>query len=288
LELLDIKLHDISRLQYANLESRKIWSKKINKASRDSKRIKFNNLKSGKIKCLLWEVNYDKLDNVMKDLLFLGYVVTPLNDIDFLIKKKFKVLIANQENSIKFLNALEKQDFETLSQLTNIPKCCIKFNIDNIKYSDDLIWFQAKNSLNSDLKKKEAIFEGKIDKHFIRLKYGTEEYKIYSTFEKLGIGILNYRPCSFSCKESLIVANDYINNAKQDNVDVDNILDILKLPFEWDCLKGIANINTPVFKLVINSVTCYPNYVVQRESDYYPEEAPNGIKFPWRFPWENK
>ena len=126
--------------------------------------------------------------------------------------------------------------------------------------------------------------EGKVTKRLIRLRQMDELYLISSVFRYINIRILSHMPRSFDDYESLEVARKWIQVAKDHKLDdeLQDVIDIMRLPYEWDCLKGVAVINTPVFKLVVNSMACYPNHVVQQESDYYPDEAPMGIKFPWK------
>jgi hypothetical protein len=62
---------------------------------------------------------------------------------------------------------------------------------------------------------------------------------------------------------------------------MDELLELLNLPVEWNCLKGIAYISTPLFKIETNSMTCYPTYIVQKEGSLRPKGTPNGLKFPF-------
>ena len=297
MELLDIKLPTIRRLQFANLESKQVWENKINIAKRATKQIEFQSLKYGLRDCILWEVDPMMLENTLKSLSRQNFVALPIekNYKNELVNKDinftYTILISNSiSNSESFIHAKEKNDFSTLSKLLNIPEHCLKFEEDNKVYSIDLMWKQSENSINTELKKtKRKFIENDLEKNLIRLKFGDEQYKIFSTFEKLGIRLITYKSLNFNDKESIRIANEIIDFAKSIKLNgIDEILDILKLPFEWDCYKGIATINTPVFKFVSNSLPCYPAYIVQRESDYYPKEAPFGIKFPWKFPWEHK
>lgn len=294
MELLDIKLPTIKRFQYANLESKSIWEKKIEIAKRASKQLNFLSFKHGIKDYIVWEIEADKYELAIQSLTRQNFVAVPIEKVNNISKSdsfnfSYKILISHSIGNIEsYFQAKQKNDINKLSKMMKIPECCLQFEIDNNKYAEDLTWHQAENSLDSELKKnKRNYVENNFEKNLIRLKFGEEQYKIFSTFSNIGVGLINYRVCNFNCLESIDLANKLIDFGKNIRIDgIDEILDLLRLPFEWDCFKGISVINTPVFKYTTNSLGCYPNYIVQRESDYYPKEAPNGIKFPWKFPWK--
>lgn len=57
--------------------------------------------------------------------------------------------------------------------------------------------------------------------------------------------------------------------------------DILSWPVEWSALHGIAEIQTPVCKLVVNTDATPKRYTVRVRGDRFPPEGASGLSFPY-------
>lgn len=305
MELLDIKLPSITRMQFANLESKNIWEKKIEIGSRFYPQIEFQTVKHGVRKCMIaHNVDPFNLDNMMRNLSKQGLLFVPLSKEGSKAEGGFGHVSNNYEegdhygyrgvitSSIQyaeeFAHAHFTRDDLKIGELLGFPNCCSQF-FDNVWKQGyfDPIWQQAENTTSPETLKNRRDFSdpiGNLEKKLIRFKKSDENHKILSTFRYIGIRIISHFACSFDCKESIGVANNWINLGRDLRIEgLDETLEILQLPFEWNCYKGLAEINTPVFKVVTSSMPCYPNHIIQQESDFYPKEAPNGIQFPWKY-----
>jgi hypothetical protein len=64
--------------------------------------------------------------------------------------------------------------------------------------------------------------------------------------------------------------------------EMDWLVQILRWSVEWSALHGIAEIKTPVVKIITQTDATARKYVVRRAGDLYPEEGVHGLSFPYR------
>jgi hypothetical protein len=302
LELLDIKIPSKTRMQFANLESKEIWSKKIEKAKNLYRTMEIDSVKYGLRRCaILHSIEPNDLQSWSQNLLKNGMIIVPLskegidgNGFGHVSqgyrggRYQYRSVIARTiEDAKLFVDAHERGDDIAIGELLGYPTCCSRFfnEVWQQGYVDP-IWQQAERTSDVQITRNKKDFLdklGNIEKKLIRFKKDEENWKIQQIFRYIGVRIVPHLPCSYNCKESIQMANKWIDLAREIKVEgLDEALEIMKLPSEWDALKGVAEIRTPVFKIATTSVACFPNHVVQQESDYYPDEAPNGIQFPWK------
>lgn len=60
--------------------------------------------------------------------------------------------------------------------------------------------------------------------------------------------------------------------------------ELLSWPAEWSALHGIAEIKTPLFKLMYNTDATAAKHVLRLQSGTYPVNGPDGLLFPYRQP----
>jgi hypothetical protein len=64
--------------------------------------------------------------------------------------------------------------------------------------------------------------------------------------------------------------------------EMDWLVEILRWPVEWSALHGIAEIKSPVVKIITQTDATARKYVVRHAGDHYPEEGAHGLGFPYR------
>lgn len=172
-------------------------------------------------------------------------------------------------------------DHRVIGNLLGYPTCCQDFFDREWRAGYvDPVWQEAENCRYENIKKRSS--------YLIRLKQGIPcETSVMLRY--IGLRILPHIPCAHDCKHSHQMAKDWVQLGKDIKVKgLEELLEIMQFPVEWDCLKGVAYVSTPIFKIETNSMTCYPRYVVQREGISYPEDAPKSMKFPWNEAWKFK
>lgn len=302
MKLLNINTPSYTRVQYANLECQEKWQNKINVGSKLYPSLEFLTVKHDVRKCMIiHDLDPNNLEVTMRNLSKQGLYLTPLakegsksgngfghvssgyNGGDYVYRAVIGKSIQDVE---EFAHAHNTGDDIKIGELLGFPKKSSEFFDTNWKKGYfDPIWQQADNT-NGDMLKNKRDFldkDGNVEKKLIRFKYNKDSHKISSVFRYVGIRVTSHFSSSFDEQESIEVADNWIQLAKDLRLrGLNEALEILQLPYEWDCYKGVAIVNTPVMKIVTSSMPCYPNHVIQQESDYYPEESPNGIVFPWK------
>lgn len=302
MKLLNLPLSSVRavRTQFATKECLEIWNKKIPVASKFFKELEIETVAHGLRECAIASVAVADVDTFCRNLSKKGLIFVPImklqnsssfyhvnervdNDnlpLNYLMNG---VVTTSTTLAEHFIKAYESRDDIEVGRLLGFPVCCRNF-FDEIWQNGyvDPIWQQADNTKNT----KKFYFPDEvynIDKHIVKIKSGNHE--IVSALRYIGVRIVSHIPCSCDCEESMKIAKERIELARKLEMEgLSETLEILQLPYEWDCLKGIAIINTPVFKIVVDSVPCFPRYIVRKESDFYPDEAPSGLVFPWKNP----
>lgn len=292
MELLDIKIKPFTRMQYASKEIMDEWQPKIDKASKVYNQLEFLTVKYGVRKCMIHHsVNPHEIIGLTQRLAKDGMFLIPLakegvRDGDGFSHSssayngngKFvyrSVISKSLEDAYEFVKAHNNRDDVKIGELLGFPKCCSKF-FDEVwkKGYIDPIWQQAENTDGN-------VYNKLLNKNIIKLS-DSNPFTL-SVFRYIGIRFQSHFSCSMDCKHSEEYTEKWIDLAKKLNLNgVHEMLEIMQLPFEWSCYKGVAIVNTPIFKIVTDSVPCYPEYTIQKEGKFYPKNAPNGVKFPWR------
>lgn len=304
MKLLDIKIPTQTSTQFANLNSKNIWQSKISNASKVYPSLEFNTVKYEVRPAMIAHgVDPRALESFARNLAKDGLFILPLEKESVEAGSGFShksgnyvsgpftyraVIAKKLEDAKTFADAHNERNDIKIGELLGFPKeSSIFFDKAWKDGYFDPIWQQAENTINTEAFKNKKDFSsstGEVEKKLIRIKEYKDAYKTLSVFRYIGVRLISHFPMSFADDSSIQVANNWLQLAYDLNLPgVDDALEILNLPFEWDCSKGVAIVNTPVFKIVTASMPCYPNHVIQKESSFYPEEAPGGIQFPWKF-----
>lgn len=93
-------------------------------------------------------------------------------------------------------------------------------------------------------------------------------------------------PCSFRCKATADIAARLreLASGEHEMQAIGWRDEILSWPVEWSALHGIAEIRTPVLKIVTRTESTAGKYVVRWQGSTYPAEGARGLRFPydWR------
>lgn len=184
--------------------------------------------------------------------------------------------LGRPEHVTEFIKADQIGDHVRMGELLGFPSCCTAFFQEEwVQGYNDPIWQIAMNTPEKDVLLR--------DEKFIRLKAYPE---VLSLLRYNGPRFTFHIPCSTTCESSKKIADDWVAVARQHGYDeeVEALYEVLSWPMEWSVLHGIAEIKTPVFKVVTNSVPSKEKYTVQIEGTRYPEHAARGLNFPFREP----
>jgi len=129
-------------------------------------------------------------------------------------------------------------DHETIGKLLGYPECCIDFFTS--------VWGKVVD----------PIYEA----------YGPEA-EIHPACNQalryFGLRMTPHLCCSPKCERTIEMGKRWFRLMKEvDEAGAKSLLELLSMPFRWDCLKGVAIIDTPIFKGVTNSDLTHKRKVV--------------------------
>lgn len=177
-------------------------------------------------------------------------------------------LLAGERQQVTSILYSEIPVLELLEQ-TGLPAGCLAFwhNFFSLGFTDPLWAYQFKED---GLVALQRTSNNLLNPYLIRLE----------------IAALPYRPASLDCKVSLKLAENILKIAAEV---MEPYLytawnEVLSWPIEWSALHGIAEIKTPLFKLIYNTDAYGEKFVTQLTSETYPDNGLNGTLFPYRLP----
>lgn len=288
MKLIDFEeqLPNISRIQYATKEIKDKWEIKLDIARDTTRKLMFAGINSELFECADYSCSQNDLPYVSSYLASIGlsFVVGDSyrgsnGTVQYTGSIAKSVGSANRYNEFRRVSNKSLPELEQMLRMRGMPKCCIDFRLEMVKkgYGIDFTWQRGLNNDSSVIKNQRETT--------VRIR-DSVDWRTNSSLSRFGVVYLPFVTCSDTCEEAIKIASDLSDIAKKEDIDTSVLEELLKMPVEWNALKGIAYISTPIFKGEINSVTCYPTYILQREGTFFPEEAPNALKFPWNERWK--
>lgn len=100
----------------------------------------------------------------------------------------------------------------------------------------------------------------------------------------LGVRVAPHLPCGFRCSETVDFARSLVALGRRLKFDaeMDTALEMLTWPVEWSALHGIAEVRTPICRVVSRTDHSAGERIVRRRGSSYPAEGARGIRFPYR------
>lgn len=185
--------------------------------------------------------------------------------------RKIAVLIGCREDIQRSLQAINEGDLAAYHQSLGTPACCSHFlhglQQRGIKEST---WPMAQ--LDSTSPSREVKVQGDFANNVL--------------LRKRGLYLINHRPCSSACEASTTMGRQVFDGVKQASfLELANELqEILSWSYSWSTLHGIAELKTPIFKLIYNSQPCAVKYRVDWQGISEPDTGIQGLGFPYREP----
>jgi hypothetical protein len=168
------------------------------------------------------------------------------------------------------------QDHDKIGRLLGYPPCCA------LAFSErraggalhDPIWVisNAGSSANGGS-------EAQID-----IKAGAPSCNIF--WRLLGIRAVPHLPCRFDCEATVEFGKGFLNLAHQLGfaAEIEWLMQILSWPVEWSALHGIAEIKTPILKIVTATDATARKLTVRWVGSNYPPEGAQAVRFPYQIP----
>lgn len=289
MKLLDFRMPPYARIQFVSRPIKEKWEPIISRAVKAYATLERETVVHGLRSCTTTHIQPNYMDDGIRFLGEKGLVFVPMRKVgaysgfahahppvvDGKPWSYYGVISRTIEDAMKFVKASDDPiDHDALGKLLGYPDCCREFfNREWKSGYIDPIWQEAQNCTPEVIKDQTDTT--------IRLSANIP-HEINSMLRYIGVRVIPHIPCSHDCKHSQKIAADWIALGRELSVDgLEELLELLHMPLEWNCLKGQAIVSTPIFKVATNSVPCYPAYIVQKEGTVFPDGVPNGLKFPW-------
>lgn len=281
-----------SSIQYVSQKALDIWTPKIDMARKAYNRINTEMVLSGKQRSMAIYVTEQRLSDAVNYYKSIGMSILPVRQYESIVnsgdlmgslslppdgtlyKKWLCVITKNEEDAHTWKDAYEQNDLTTIGMLLGHPPCCNDFFTTNWRLGFiDPTWQQSENS--------DSLMQKVVREQFMRLRKSTP-WESSSMLRHIGIGIIQHVPCSHDCALTSEIAKQRIEISNKLKLDgMQELVQLLQLPIEWNASHGMAYITTPIFRIETNSVTCDSPYVVQKEGTFMPEESARGLQFPF-------
>jgi hypothetical protein len=273
---LDFQLEDFTRIQWAP-EARSIWEPRFAQVSSSWQKMEIWLVSLGFKPSALLVVSPEQLATIFRESQLLGLSLTVLARQGAASNSYSATSVPYVEGQIckenlvgRWITAWDSNDDMEIGALLGYPICCREFFkkvwVDG-EYIDTT-WHQAKNTANPD--------SGMV----INL-YPDPACNV--TLRHLGLRWVSHLPCSFRCSPTIAMVVEFASALeRQFPMEYRTLNEALQWPVKWTALHGIAEITTPVCKIISRTDATGSKLEIRQNGALYPEEGANGIEFPFR------
>ena len=289
---LPFRMADFTRYSWVSEDARAVWEKRIDQIVNAWSEIEWLAVSEGIRKCALRLIAPDLFVEFANNMAIHGLAAIPVsiqsagtqpyyNTVSAYQAGKpfnYHIVIGRLEDAAQFKVAYEFNNQEEMGELLGYPECCRRFFqktwID--EQFIDTTWPMAFNTTKP-----------KIDSSTIEVE-GPNETNILLRW--LGVRTVPHLPCSFHCHSTVEKAKEFISLGRRNSytIEMDWLTEMLSWPVEWSALHGIAEIKTPIVKILSCTDATPIKYVVQRKGETYPSEGARGLVFPYEQPQRRK
>jgi hypothetical protein len=188
----------------------------------------------------------------------------------------YRVAICTPDKVNQWLDAWHASDYDWIGRLLGYPDCCIKFfqKVWVEEKGNDTTWQMAQNA---------ASILGMYRDEPNRLDIEPCNPQNNILMRWMGPRMVSHLPCSFNCAPSIEIGNRNWARLNEFNVSESMWLrQILDWPMEWSALHGIAEIRTPILKIMTRTDATAEKLTVRWMGRSYPPEGARGLSFPYR------
>lgn len=280
---LDFVLEDFTRIQWA-AEARDVWEPRFSQVANSWQLMEIRLVSLGFKPSALLVVSPERLSVIFREASLQGLAILVLarqgdssgsysaTAVPLVEGKPFnyRVAICRDDLSARWFHAWDTGDDMEIGALLGYPECCRQF-FKRVWVEGDYIdttWHQALNTNDPDT-------------GMVINVYPDPACNV--TLRHLGLRWVSHLPCSFRCEPTISMVVDYINILKQQfPAECRTLNEALQWPVKWTALHGIAEITTPVCKIVSRTDATGSKLEVRQNGPLYPDEGAQGIEFPFR------
>lgn len=288
----DVILPDFVRISWASDSARQVWLPRIQRINDAWAQIEWLAVAKGVRACALTNVSPEEfitLSTHWADNGLSGFPVELQSVTQYSYSSTgksaepgqpflFRLVIGRPENISTFKKAWDANRQQEMGALLGYPSCCTRF-FQRTWVEDssvDTTWQMAVNTLDGAAAEAETSRLAEVN--------GPPQANIL--WRWMGLRTVPHLPCSFHCTGTVALGDQLMAVGREAGYEeeMDWLVEVLSWPAEWSALHGIAEIKTPVLKVMARTDATPFKYTVQYKSDHYPEEGVQGVRFPFKVP----
>jgi hypothetical protein len=287
LDRLSFQLPEFQRVSWVSDRAREVWEPRIRRIFQAWMEIEVLAVVDGVRECGVSSVAAERLPEVAgrharRDLSTLPLAILGAANYSYQNAAtapvygqpfQYRVVVGTPANVARLQAAWDACDQETIGALLGYPSCCRRFFHDVWVEHDlrDTTWPMA--AAASDV-------EGP------RLREVEGPFAANILWRWTGVRAVSHLPCRFDCEATAQLGERLLAVGRSHGFadEMGWIEEILQWPVEWSCLHGIAEVKTPILKLVTSTDATASKYVVRRKGNRYPAEGARGLSFAFRLP----
>lgn len=264
MKILNIETSSFSRIIWYDLDARLLWESRLKRARELTNCLEIASVREGLRKVCTTHISPQNLPQRTGELARQGLIFLPTQATGtygggfshkFLPVEQgkpwdyFGVVSLKKEDALAFAEAQQHRDNQTMGKLLGYPACCRDWFDEVWPTYVDPIW-QIKG---------DPLDVGE-DKHLIWKSVSASPYT-QAALRYIGLWWSPAFPCDHLCERHTSFGQGFAELGHKIDSEAAEWLDILmRMPFRWSALKGVAEITTPLFKIITNSIPCWPRH----------------------------
>jgi hypothetical protein len=286
-ERLPFRLHDFTRFAWVSDEARAVWEQRIHRVTDMLFEIETEAIAEGNRKCALRSLTVEQMDKTRTTLAARGIGLVVLQPIRMSSSYSSTLEPCRGETPTAYWCALGIEPFlpemgkafhdndqRTIGRLLAYPDCCNDFF--QRTWVDagmvDTTWPMAAATTSARRENSHSIVIDATSLCGMQLRW-------------LGVRAVFHLPCACDCEPSIALAQQHLKLAAEAGFtdEVDWLRKMLAWPVEWSALHGIAEVRSPVVKIVTRTDATPAKYTVRYQGHQHgiPQEAGTGLVFPF-------
>jgi len=232
------------RYAWRDHHAHQIWEDRIRRISAAWNQIEIESVISGLRKCALIRIPAHDFSDLKKRLERSNIAASEISSVPssyWRKAQKLELYVAVYSGGTKenFITACKQNDHKEIGRLLGYPSCCRDFYHQACvkEKKSDTVWPVALNTTNEETENALEIF-GSLNTNFL--------------LHKMNLKAIPHLPCSFNCGKSGENSEQFIRLGRENDYaeEMDWLHEILSMKMEWSALHGIAEIKTPLFKMI--------------------------------------
>lgn len=294
LERLDFVLPDFTRLAWVHESARAVWTPRLRRILNAWSEIEWRSVARGVRACARVRASPAELTaaapgwaahglSVMPLALEgasgLAYTSTPAPVVTGQPVLHTLALGALREVAA-FRQAWDAGDHDAMGALLGYPECCRQSFVETWvdARSVDPTWAQAQRTAGAP-----ATTTTTTTRTTLELRAAPFANVLWRW---MGVRAVPHLPCRFDCAASVRLGEE-LRRVGVEAGFADEMAwtaEILSWPVEWSALHGIAEVKTPIVKVSTRTDATAGTLIVRLQSETYPDEGAQAVRFPYRQP----